>query len=166
MLNLITPLSLAMLIATSLVNFAAAQDVTGPSGSEVFVKVTQNREISGTPVDLTELKVTTSFGEVAIPLAKIDGIKMHADGNDSSVIAFKNGDLVTGKVELDTVKLKTDWGTAHINTAQIEQITSEQAARFYSDASGTGAKSWRFTKTAPARAVTQSQTQFGIGRGR
>ena len=148
MLNLITPLSLAMLIATSLVNFAAAQDVTGPSGSEVFVKVTQNREISGTPVDLTELKVTTSFGAVASPLAKIDGIKMHADGNDSSVIAFKNGDLVTGKVELDTVKLKTDWGTAHIDAAQIETITSDKNARFFTD-NTTGGSGWRFTKAQP-----------------
>lgn len=165
-LSLFTRLSLAMLIAASLANFAAAQEMDGPSGSEVFVKVTQNREISGTPIDLTELKVTTSFGEVAIPMAKIDGIKMHADGNDSSVIAFKNGDLVTGKVELETIKLKTDWGTAHVNTSQIEQITSDQAARFFPDASGTGAKAWRFQKTPPARSV-QPGTSFGLpGRGR
>jgi len=84
MSNLFKYLSLAMLIAASLTGFTAAQEVTGPSGAEVFVKVTQNREISGTPIDLTELKVTTSFGTVDIPMAKIDGIKMHADGNDSS----------------------------------------------------------------------------------
>lgn len=167
MLNLFTRLSLAMLIATSLAGFASAQEVSGPSGSEVFVQVTQNREIAGTPVDLTELKVTTSFGEVAIPMAKIDGIKMHADGNDSSVIAFKNGDLVTGKVELDTIKLKTDWGTAHINTEQIEQITSDQSARFFSDAGGTGAKSWRFQRTPLPRPVSNSpNTGLGFGTGR
>lgn len=150
MSNPFTRLSLAMLIAASLTSFASAQEMTGPGGAEVFVKVTQNREISGTPIDLTELKVTTSFGAVDIPLAKIDGIKMHADGNDASVIAFKNGDLVTGTIELETVKLKTDWGTAHINTSQIEQITSDRAARFFSDQSGSGAKSWRFQKTPPA----------------
>lgn len=165
MSNLFTRLSLAMLIATSLTSFASAQEMTGPSGAEVFVKVTQNREISGTPIDLTELKVTTSFGAVDIPMAKIDGIKMHADGNDSSVIAFKNGDLVTGTVELETVKLKTDWGTAHINTSQIEQITSDQSARFFSDASGTGAKAWRFQRTAPAptRRPISPSSGFGIG---
>ena len=162
-LNFFARLSLVMLIATSLVNLASAQEMDGPSGSEVYVKVTQNREISGTPIDLTELKVTTSFGEVAIPMAKIDGIKMHADGNDASVIAFKNGDLVTGKVELETIKLKTDWGTAHVNTSQIEQITSDQSARFFSDASGSGAKAWRFQKTPPpARPV---QSGFGLGQG-
>jgi len=141
----VTRFALALLLAASFTTFASAQEVNGPSGSEVFVRVTQNREISGTPIDLAEIKVTTSFGEVAIPLAKIDGIKMHADGNDSSVIAFKNGDLVTGKVNLEVIKLKTDWGTAHINTTQIEQVTANKNARFYSDANPVGgAKSWRF----------------------
>jgi len=146
MSNLFTRLSLAMLIAASLTSFASAQEMTGPSGAEVFVKV------------------TTSFGAVDIPMAKIDGIKMHADGNDSSVIAFKNGDLVTGTVELETVKLKTDWGTAHVNTSQIEQITSDQNARFFSDASGTGAKAWRFQKTPPPSRTPSQQSGFGLGR--
>jgi len=53
------------------------------------------------------MKVTTSFGEVAIPFSKIDGIKLHADASDSSVIAFKNGDLITGKVVLDQVTLSS-----------------------------------------------------------
>ena len=75
--TLFTRLSLAMLIAASLASFTSAQEMSGPSGSEVFVKVTQNREISGTPIDLTELKVTTSFGEVAIPMAKIDGCLLY-----------------------------------------------------------------------------------------
>lgn len=130
----------------------SAQEVTGPDGSSVYVRVTMNRELSGTPIELTEVKVTTSFGEVAIPLAKIDGIKMHADADDSSVIAFKNGDLVTGKVELDVIKLKTDWGVAHVNTAQIEQISSSKNARFYPDTSG-GSKGWRFSKSAMAPAI-------------
>jgi len=163
MFRQIAPLSLALLIATALTTFVSAQDVTGPSGAEVYVKVTQNREISGTPIDLAEIKVTTSFGEVAIPLAKIEGIKMHADGNDSSVIAFKNGDLVTGKIVLETVKLKTDWGTAHINTSQIEQITSDKNAAFYSDSSASGAKAWKFQKTPTAR-PRQVQPQSGFGR--
>jgi len=128
MSNLFKRLSLAMLIAASLTSFTSAQEMTGPSGGEVF--------------------------------------KMHADGNDSSVIAFKNGDLVTGTVELETVKLKTDWGTAHINTSQIEQITSDQSARFFSDSSGTGAKAWRFQRTPPPaqRRSISSPNGFGIGR--
>lgn len=156
-------LSLALLLTVSAASFTFAQDVTGPAGSDVFVRVTQNREISGTPIDLAEIKVTTSFGEVAIPLAKIDGIKMHADGNDSSVIAFKNGDLVTGKITLDVIKLKTDWGTAHINTSQIEQVTSSKDARFFNDTSSSGVKSWRFQKT-PAGSAPARRTVPNFGR--
>jgi hypothetical protein len=135
-----------------------AQEVSGPEGDNVYVRVTQNRELSGTPIELTEIKVTTSFGEVAIPIAKVDGIKMHADADDSAVIAFKNGDLVTGKVNLDVVKLKTDWGVAHVNTAQIEQITMTRGARFYPDSS-TGSKGFRFSKTGGNTQSNPSQLQ-------
>ena len=156
---------LSLLLTATLASFTFAQDVTGPAGSDVFVRVTQNREISGIPLDLAEIKVTTSFGEVAIPLAKIDGIKMHADGNDASVIAFKNGDLVTGKITLEVIKLKTDWGTAHINTSQIVQVTADKNARFISDTASTGAKSWRFQKI-PASQAPAGRTPATNGFGR
>lgn len=120
-----------------------AQEIEGPLGQIVYVTVSQNRELSGTLLDITEIKVSTSFGDVQIPVAKIDGIKMHADANDAAVIAFKNGDLVTGKVTLETVKLKTEWGTAHVNTSQIEQITTSKNAKFFPDSS---TKGWRFSK--------------------
>jgi hypothetical protein len=79
-------------------------------------------------------------------MAKIDGIKMHSDAKDNAVIAFKNGDLVTGKVVLEVVKLKTKWGTAHINTEKVETITYSRNSKFYSDTS-TGKAVWRFTKS-------------------
>lgn len=145
MSKVLVRLSLALMLTISTLSVASAQE--GPDGSKVYVKVSQNREISGTPVDLAEVKVTTSFGEVAIPLAKIDGIKMHADANDSAVIAFKNGDLVTGKITLEKIVLKTDWGTAHVDTTQIETVTNNRNARFFSDGSGVN-KSWRFTNAA------------------
>ena len=161
MATLISKCSLLVLISMMLVPVSLpAQEVTGPdSGNDIYVRVTQNREISGTPMELTEIKVTTSFGEVAIPMAKVDGIKMHADSNDSAVIAFKNGDLVTGKVTLDVIKLKTDWGVAHVNTAHVEQVTTTKGANFYPDNSG-GAKGWRFSRTTPA---AQSQMNRVLG---
>ena len=129
-------------------SFVCAQDGAGPQGTTLYVKLTQNREISGTSVGLSEIKVTTSFGEVVIPMAKINGVKMRVDANDSAVIAFKNGDLVTGTLKLDVVKLKTDWGTAHVKTSQIDTVMLSRDARFYPDANG-GAKGWRFTSGGP-----------------
>ncbi len=151
MSTILTRLTLALVLVASMVSFSIAQDVTGPKGSTLFVKVAQT-ELSGTPIELAEIKVTTSFGDVSIPLAKIEGIKMHVDAEDSAVIAFKNGDLVTGKIVLETVNLKTSWGTAKINTSQIDTVMSSRNARFFADNSG-GTKGWRFTNSAAAPAT-------------
>ena len=126
-----------------------AQDLSGPSGDKVYVAIQRNDNLSGAIVDLDTLKVETAFGSVSIPMAKVDGIKLHSDAKDNAVIAFKNGDLVTGKLVLDVVKLKTEWGTAHINTDKVETVTNTRNARFYSDTS-TGKAVWRFTKSPPA----------------
>ena len=136
----------AMLTPFLLGSFASAQEVAGPDGGTVlYVNLSQDRELSGSLVEMADMKVTTSFGEVAIPFSKIDGIKLHADASDASVIAFKNGDLITGKVVLDQVKLKTDWGAAHVNTTQIESVTTTKNAKFFSDLTN-GKRKWRFSK--------------------
>jgi len=125
-----------------------AQELSGPVSGKVYVAIARNDNLAGEIVELDTLKVETEFGSVSIPMAKVDGIKMHADAKDNAVIAFKNGDLVTGKVVLEVVKLKTEWGTAHINTDKVETITNTRNARFYSDTS-TGKAVWRFSKSPP-----------------
>ncbi|MEM7783184.1 MAG: hypothetical protein AAF939_19245 [Planctomycetota bacterium] len=138
------------------------QEILGPEGSKLYVRVTQNRELEGIPIDLAEIKVSTSFGMIAVPLIKIDGIKMHADANDSSVIAFKNGDVVTGKVQLEKIKLKTEWGVAHINTEQVEQLTASKGARFFSDSAG-GVQGWKFNRNAVSAGSSTTRANF-LGR--
>lgn len=124
-----------------------AQELTAPVAGKVFVSLDRNNDLTGAILDLEALKVETAFGAVSIPMSKIDGVKMHADAKDNAVIAFKNGDLVTGKVILDIVKLKTEWGTAHINTDKVETITNSKGAKFFSDTS-TGKAVWRFSKAS------------------
>ena len=160
MKKLLKTLAIAAIITPfCLASVASAQDdVAEPSGpgTVLYVNLSQDRELTGTLVEMQDMKVTTSFGEVSIPFEKIDGIKLHADANDSSVIAFKNGDLITGKVVLDQVKLKTDWGAAHVNTTQIDSMTTLENAKFFSDNTN-GKRKWRFSKASaatPTRAVT------------
>lgn len=136
----------ALTLSMFSVGTASAQEVAGPAGTVLYVNLSQDRELSGSLTEMEDMKVSTSFGEVSIPFEKIDGIKLHADADDSSVIAFKNGDLITGKVVLDQIKLKTDWGAAHVNTSQIESVTTSKNARFYSDTTN-GKRNWRFSKT-------------------
>lgn len=147
-------------------NVSAQDDVAEPSGpgTVLYVNLSQDRELTGTLVEMQDMKVTTSFGEVSIPFEKIDGIKLHADANDASVIAFKNGDLITGKVVLEQVKLKTDWGAAHVNTTQIDSVTTLENAKFFSDNTN-GKRKWRFSKASgtatPTRATNTTQPGFG-----
>ena len=141
-------LGLAIFALACCSNSVSAQDLDVPVKNQVFVSVERNNDLTGSIVDLASLKVDTEFGEVSIPMAKVDGIKMHADAKDNSIIAFKNGDLVTGRIVLEVVKLKTEWGTAHINTSKIQTVMYSKSSRFYSDNS-TGRAVWRFSKTGP-----------------
>ncbi len=163
MKKLFKTLAIAALITPfCMVSAASAQDgVAEPSGpgTVLFVNLSQDRELTGILVEMQDMKVTTSFGEVSIPFEKIDGIKLHANANDASVIAFKNGDLITGKVVLDQVKLKTDWGAAHVNTTQIDSMTTLENAKFFSDNSN-GKRKWRFSKATDVGTPTQA-TNFG-----
>lgn len=144
-------LGLAIIALTCFSDSVSAQDLDVPMKNQVFVSVERNNDLTGSIVELAALKVETEFGEVSIPMTKVDGIKMHADAKDNSIIAFKNGDLVTGRVVLDVVKLKTEWGTAHINTEKIQTIMNTKSSRFYSDNS-TGKAVWRFSKSGPGAA--------------
>ena len=151
MKRFIQSLALALLLTPFVGSFAAAQSVAGPADSVVYVQVEPNRELTGSIVELAELSVTTSFGEVKVPLSKVDGVKMNIGNDNSAVLAFKNGDMLTGKVTLDKVQLKTDWGTAHINTSKIKMISTDKNARFFTDQTS-GSSGWRFTKAQPVPA--------------
>ena len=104
-------LALALMLTPATMNFAAAQSVEGPAGSTMIVSVSQNRELTGMITELDEINVTTSFGEVKVPMAKIDGIKMNIGNDKGAVLAFKNGDMLSGKINLDKIQLKTDWAS-------------------------------------------------------
>ena len=140
----------AVLCAVCLSSFVSAQDLTVPATDQVYVSIDGNDVLQGAIVELSDLKVQTAFGEVSIPMTKVDGVKMHSDAKDNAVIAFKNGDLVTGKVVLKVIKLKTEWGTAHVNTEKVETVMNSKSARFYADNS-TGRPVWRFTKAPVGR---------------
>ena len=137
-------LSVILLVSACCVSSSSAQDLGGPSDGKIFVKVTRNREIAGAPIDLNTIKFKAEFGQVSIPMAKVAGIKLHVNADDAAVIALKNGDLVTGEIELETISLKTTWGKAHVKLEQIETILADSKSRFFAEASA-GKRGWRFS---------------------
>ena len=139
----------ALAILSTLTVGAVAQDVDQAASGVVYVTVIGNTQISGVVEGLEAIKLNTSFGDIQIPLGKIDGVKMNADGKSGAVVAFSNGDIVTGNLALQKVTVRTDWGKAHINTNAIQTMMSSKNSRFVSDGSGSGG--WRFNRAQPNR---------------
>lgn len=142
---------LAGLMCICMASFASAQDEPSlSSGSSqdlnVAVQITGNTELKGTITGLSELKLQTKFGQVTIPLSEIEGAKMHADEKDACVVAFKNGDIVTGAVALDKISIATEWGDANIRIENIETVLVNQKGSFFKD-SAQGKTYWRFSET-------------------
>ena len=167
MKSLLKKVALAALVTTMVSGSLMAQDtpkVLGPSGKTVFVKIAQSPDLTGELMELASIKVNTSFGEVAIPMENVDGIKMNIGSNGKAVIAFKNGDMITGRVDLGSLVLKTDWGKAHIDPIHIETITMNKDGRFFKDGAA-GSGGWRYSKAievqrrTPARSSTRGNSR-------
>lgn len=115
------------------------------SGVNFFLNLAQNQKVEGVAVDVQNFKITTGFGDVEVPLDKIDGIRLNAMEDGSAVMAFKNGDILTGILHVSDLKLKTSWGFATVNIAYIDQISTTQGASFSSSKAG-GKTVWSFSR--------------------
>ncbi|MEM9409668.1 MAG: hypothetical protein AAGA30_01055 [Planctomycetota bacterium] len=145
---------LAVLIFGNAVCFANGQE----DNRIFFVKVAKATGLQGQIIDMTELEVTTSFGDITIPFDKIEAVKMRAGVNNSSVIALVNGDMITGSINIDELHLKTNWGKAHIKGEALESISTTQNGQFYTDPNGGG---WRYSRGGAGQMM--NSPQFGNG---
>lgn len=115
------------------------------AGVVFFLDLAQNQKVEGVVVDVQKFKITTGFGDVEVPLDKIDGIRLNAMEDGSAVMAFKNGDVLTGVLHVNDLKLKTSWGFATVNIAYIEQISTTKGAVF-SSSTANGKTTWSFAR--------------------
>jgi hypothetical protein len=115
------------------------------SGVNFFLNLAQNQKVEGVAVDVQNFKITTGFGDVEVPLDKIDGIRLNAMEDGSAVMAFKNGDILTGILHVNDLKLKTSWGFATVNIAYIDQISTTAGSSFSSSKAG-GKTVWSFNR--------------------
>ena len=132
-------LVLVAILAIACNSTLSAQD----EGRTFFVKVTKSEQLAGQMIEVSELEMNTDFGDVTIPIDKIEAVKMNAGGDGSAVLAFSNGDMITGTLDLSELHLKTTWGKAHISAAAIDSFSTSQYGRFFTDSSGTG---WRYSR--------------------
>ena len=100
----------------------------------LFVRLSDVKSLAGELDEFSELKLTTKFGDVTIPMEQIAGIKLHTDEDDSAVVVLVDGDVLTGIPELPTLQLSTDWGKAEVNPEAVQSITSKYRFWFSLDA--------------------------------
>ena len=156
-----------LIIAAAVALPLSAQDANPTTSSptienrndaDVVIELTKSRRITGELGSLTSVTLGTKFGEANIPLAEVDGVKLHVDENDSCVVAFKNGDVVTGQLKLEALEISTDWGSANVKLASVETILMNKRGSFYQD-SADGKNRWRFGDTRELANTTRRQQQ-------
>lgn len=88
----------------------------------VIELIEDDRELNGVLLDMDDLKVDTAFGPAAIPLSKILGIRMSRSETDTTTVVLHNGDMITGKVEIKSLLIRTNWGRSELNGGNLASI--------------------------------------------
>ncbi len=96
----------------------------------LFIRLSDVKSLAGELDEISEITMTTKFGEVVIPMEQIAGIKLHTDEDDSAVVVFVDGDVLTGVPTLPMLKLSTDWGKADVNPEAVQSITTTSNSKF------------------------------------
>jgi hypothetical protein len=97
-----------------------ASACTAESASvRLAVDLSDGSRVIGIP-DANSVRIRTEFGELVIPLSQIDLATWNSD-RETVVIRFHNGDVLTGGIVPEPLKLSTLFGGA---TISMEHVTS------------------------------------------
>jgi len=102
-------------------------------------------------VESASLPGLTRFGEVAIPLATIRGLRLHDASPDPKLpeglvatVVLDNGDSLTVVVRAQQIQVKTDWGTAIVDLPQVRSLLVTSDEVVWQEADGR----WRLAPVA------------------
>lgn len=110
-------------VPTPLTPAAAPRAATAPDGL-VQLQLKDGSILFG-KLDVDQsLELSAVVGEVKVPLKEISKIQFGKDGK--SQIAFRNGDTLSGKLQIDKLKIKTDWGEISIPGDRLVAILTKQ----------------------------------------
>lgn len=114
----------------------------GQAGGEgvVFIRIGNSKRMAGKLDGFDTLNLKSAFGDVAIPMEKIAGVKFHTSADDKAVVILNNGDSVTGIPTLPAIQLMTSWGKADIDPEYVQSLTFSSGARFRQNRSDFGTR--------------------------
>jgi hypothetical protein len=131
---------------------AASTSATAPEATTVKVsgpmKLTLRNNImfEGTPVGIENIKITTLFGEVSLPLHTILGIRFAQGPKEQTTVVGLNGDALTGSLQLSELKFVSEWGEATVNAAHLVSIVFQPDLAWTQVSTPNGPR-WQLTKT-------------------
>ena len=116
---------------------------------QVFVRLSPENGTTGWVRNMKSIKVTTEFGSIDMPLAKVRGIRFNSDSPEDVAIVSVTGDYFTGKIEQKEIVLATRWGDERIPVTKLESITYDRDIKFLEGDPKAGNR-WVLTKPAAA----------------
>jgi hypothetical protein len=110
-------------------------------------------------IEAAALPGVTRFGEVAIPLSTIRGVRLHdgsveskpPDGPSATVI-LDNDDSLTMALRVQQLHVKTEWGTAIIDLPQVRSLLLTSEPMEWEEAGGR----WRLKRLEPPPAAAEA----------
>lgn len=130
----------------------------------VTAGLTDDTKITGTLIDTNSLAVKTAFGEAAIPLSEVAGIRFPSSEDTSTTVVMLNGDSITGATDVKFVSVETTWGSAKINGQAISTMLFVPGLTWQS-VDSLGGKRWNLTEAAPAAPATPPRSNIQQARG-
>ena len=157
-------LALGMLITPA---WAQEQDTNANSAatdvSTIKIKLRGNMELSGTPIDLETITVNSLFGEAKLPLHTVAGVRFAQSSDEQTTVVLQNGDVITGELGIDSLKLVSEWGQATVNIPHIETIVFRNDLAWTPVNTGSGTR-WRLTKVRSATIPSTGGQPVGLFR--
>jgi len=154
-------LMLGLFVTPSIWAQGEEQDTDAASSvtvSMMKIKLRGNMELSGTPIDLEDVTVNTLFGEAKLPLHTVAGVRFAQKADEQTTVVLQNGDVITGELGMESVKLVAEWGEATVNIPHIETIVFRSDLAWTPVNTGSGTR-WRLTKVSTGSSVIPSGGQ-------
>lgn len=119
-------LAVWLLILGGAASFAADPPVppppAKPAAPVLTLELTDGSRIVGAADELTVLPLRADFGKVEIRMSLIAQGQFAAD-RGAMQVRFRNGDVLTGQLELETFKLRTPYGDAVVPAKRVSRLT-------------------------------------------
>jgi len=136
----------------------AARFSTQKSSAAPLVATVQlsagSTSLRGQLLSIPQISVTTSFGEIDVPLSEVAGIKLASEGNPTTTVVLHNGDSITGACDISGLELKTEWGIAKIQNVGITSILFIEGVSWVAD-DGLGGTRWLLMEKRGEKAGTR-----------